>query len=295
MGIDLSVVIVNYNTKNLTIDCLESIFNHTHKINFEIILIDNNSTDNSVENIKRKFQRVRIIQNSRNVGYAKANNQGIKAAKGKSILLLNSDTKIIFDKTLEKAINYLKKADILTINIQSPNGRNQQAAGFGPTLLNLFFWAFFLDDLPIIRDIVKPYQISNLSFFNNNHQVDWVIGAFFLAKRDVFEKVGLLDEKIFMYGEEMEFCRRVREKGYKIGYFSTPSIVHYGMGSAESSDSAIIGEYRALKYFFQKHEVKWKNYILNAIIRISIILRIIIFSLIGNSRLKNYEKAYSKV
>ncbi len=293
--VDLSIVIVNYNTKKLTAECVESIISHTKRLNYEIIIIDNFTTDESVNFLSKEFPDIRIIANKQNLGYAKANNQGIKEAKGRAILLLNSDTKITKSDVLEKSVELLRKKDILTINIQAMDGHNQQAAGFGPNLLNLFFWAFFLDDLPILRNLVKPYQISSLKYFDTNHDVDWVIGAFFLAKREVFEKTGYLDERIFMYGEEMEFCRRARKNGYNVGYFCQPSIIHYGMGSAESSDSAIIGEYQALKYFFQKHEPQWKNYILSAIIKASIVLRIIIFNLIRRKKAKIYAKAFYKV
>lgn len=301
--VELSIIIINYNTKDMTRNCIESVVEHTTGLNYEIILIDNASSDGSAEyfenfcfgsdraaRLAARQVPCHYIKNTKNLGFSKANNQGIKIAKGAAILLLNSDTKIC-DNAIGEAVLKLKTADILTINIKSENGKSQQAGGFGPTLFNLFCWAFFIDDLPIFNRLIRSYQISDLSFFEKDEKVDWVMGAFFLMKRKVVEKVGMLDENIFMYGEEMEYCRRARDAGFKIRYYHEPSIIHFGMGSAESGEGAIVGEYRALRYFFQKYEDEWQNFILKIIIKISICLRILIFSLIDRPKSKVYEKA----
>lgn len=291
MQIDLSIIIVNYNTQDLTCDCIRSIKENTKNLRYEIILIDNNSSDGSIEAVKNKFKDVIIIKNSTNLGFSKANNQGIQKAKSDAILLLNSDTKLN-DNSIKKALDYLKKADILTIRIKSYDGKNQQAGGYGPNLFNLLCWAFFLDDLPGVNRLIKPYQISDLSFFDADHEVDWVIGAFFMTKRNIFDKIGLLDENIFMYGEEMEYCRRAKDAGFKIKYFAGPEVVHYGMGSSETGEGAILGEYKALKYFFHKYGTNFSRAITNLIIKSSIALRVIIFSIIDREKAKIYEKAY---
>jgi hypothetical protein len=291
MQIDLSIIIVNYNTKDLTCDCIKSIKENTRDLKYEIILVDNNSNDGSVSAIKKNFKDVIIIENTENLGFSKANNQGIQKAKSDEILLLNSDTKLN-DNSIKKAFDYLKKADILTIRIKSYDGKNQQAGGYGPNLFNLFCWAFFLDDLPFMNRLIKPYQISNLSFFDTNHEIDWVIGAFFMTTRNVIDKIGLLDENIFMYGEEMEYCRRAKDAGFKIKYFAGPEIIHYGMGSSETGEGAILGEYKALKYFFQKYGTNFSRVIAGFMIKSSIVLRIIIFNIIASEKAKIYEKAY---
>lgn len=296
---DLSIIVVNYNTKEMTQDCLTSILENTRGLNYEIILIDNGSSDGSAAHFNNFFSSPRresapafkIIKNNTNLGFSKANNQGLKIASGRAILLLNSDTKIC-DNAIGEAVKKLKSADILTVNIKSEDGKNQQAGGFGPTLFNLCCWAFFFDDLPLFNKLIKPYQISDLHFFDRDENVDWVMGAFFLMKKEVVSRIGLLDENIFMYGEEMEYCRRARNAGYKIRYYAAPSIIHYGRGSSESGEGAIIGEYRALRYFFRKYESGWQNLILKVIIKISICLRILIFSILGNPRSKIYEKAF---
>lgn len=299
--LDLSIIIVSFNTDKLTQACLESIIKNTTKISYEIIVVDNGSKDKSIEslnNLKTKnsqsAQEIKIIENKKNLGYAKANNIGIKAAKGKAILLLNSDT-VILPSAIDESYEHLRNADILTVNLKSPDMTNQQAAGFGPNMLNIFCWAFFIDDLPIVPTLVHPYQISDKSYFEKNHQVDWVMGAFFLMKRKVFESIGLLDENIFMYGEEMEYCKRARDNGFKIMYFNRPSIIHFGMGSSESSEGAIIGEYKALKYYFHKYYSGQKEILLKIIIKMSIIIRVAVFSLINRDRSKIYEKAFKSV
>jgi GT2 family glycosyltransferase len=293
--IDLSIIIVSYNTKDLTQKCIESIVKNTHKVSYEIIIVDNASTDGSIEKIRNsKFEirnSIMIIENKENLGYAKANNLGIKAAKGNAYLLLNSDT-LILEDAIDKAYEHLKEADIFTINLKNEDMTNQQAAGYGPNVFNIFCWAFFIDDLPILGNIIHPYQISNKSFFNQTHRVDWVMGAFFMMKKQVIDKIGFLDEKIFMYGEEMEFCKRARLKKFKIMYFSAPAIIHFGMGSSESSEGAVIGEYRALRYFFSKNHSSLTSLIINLLLRMSIIIRVIIYSALGNNRAQIYAKAY---
>lgn len=296
-SVDLSIVIINYNTCEMTCECIRSVINNTHELNYEIIVVDNGSTDNSQKELNqfyKIFNNFKLIKNRENLGFAKANNQGIRKASGRAVLLLNSDTEIV-DNSIFAAYQNLDKADILTVRIRGQDGTNQQAGGFGPTLLNLFFWAFFLDDLPILRKLVKPYQISDLSFFEKDQNVDWVMGAFFMAKKKIFREVGMLDENIFMYGEEMEFCRRARKEGFKVRYFCEPSIIHFGMGSAEAGDSAVVGEYQALKYFFKKFEPEWKSVVLYGIIKASIVLRAIVFGLFGIKKAKIYEKAFRLV
>jgi GT2 family glycosyltransferase len=301
MHIDLSIIIVSYNTKELTENCIDSIINNTRVTSYEIIVIDNASTDGSVkmiDELSKKFSSpfplIQLIKNKSNLGYARANNQGIKAAKGKGYLLLNSDT-IILENSIDEAYEYLKEADIFTINLKNEDMTNQQAAGFGPNMFNIFCWAMFIDDLPFMNRIIKPYQISDLKYFNETHEVDWVMGAFFLMKKEVVAKTGFLDENIFMYGEEMEYCKRARNQGFSIMYFHTPSIIHLGMGSSETSEAAILGEYRALKYFFEKYYNIWRKGFLNTVIYASILLRIAIYSIINPNKAKMYEKAFKTV
>ena len=292
MPVDLSIIIVNFNTRDLTVNCIKSVINNTKDLRYEIILVDNASADGSLEALS-KFD-IKIIRNSQNLGFSKANNIGIKEASGKAILLLNSDTKT-HNNSIKEAYLKLKEADILTVKIKGEDGKNQQAGGFGPNLFNLFCWAFFLDDIPGLNRFIRPYQISDLSFFNQDRKVDWVMGAFFMMKRQVVKRIGVLDENIFMYGEEMEYCRRARDDGFKIKYFSQPEIIHYGMGSSESGEGAILGEYRALKYFFSKYGNKITNFIIGVIIKLSIILRIVMFSLFDKNKARIYEKAYKNI
>jgi GT2 family glycosyltransferase len=302
--IDLSIIIVSFNTKDLTKNCIESIIANTHKISYEIIVVDNASNDESVEEIRNsKFSakggsasggkirnEIKIIENNKNLGYSKANNIGIKAASGKAILLLNSDT-LVLPNSIDQAYKHLEEADILTINLQNEDRTNQQAAGFGPNLFNIFCWAFFIDDLPFLGNLIHPYQISNKTYFNTSHDVDWVMGAFFMMKKEVWEKIGMLDENIFMYGEEMEFCHRARVAKFKVMYFASPSIIHYGMGSSESSENAIVGEYKALRYFFNKNYSKMSSMIIDILLQISIGIRVIIYSALGSKRAQFYAKA----
>lgn len=290
---DLSIVIVNFNTAAMTADCLQSIIDHQQNLKLEIILIDNASFDESLTLFKSKFgQKVKIVENQENIGFAAANNQGSKLAHSDNILFLNSDT-LIIDNSLSKALSHLKEADLLTVKIKSKSGENQQAGGFGPNLFNLFLWAFFIDDLPNVHRIFKPYQISNLNFFNREQELDWVIGAFFLIKKSVFEKVGGFDENIFMYGEEMELCRRVKQSGFIIKYFPDCEIIHFGNGSSGGDrKNAIIGEFTALQYFFQKHGSKKVVGIVKLILKAAAGLRAVLFRMLKMPNFEVYEKIF---
>lgn len=296
---ELSIIIVSYKTKNLLKNCLKSVFNSRIDFPFEVIVVDNNSNDGSVEMIKEEFKEVRLLVNKKNVGYGKANNQGMKIAKGDYILLLNSDTEIIND-AISKMVEWLGKirnVGVAGCKLLYKDGKTQQSAGYLPRLSKIFLWQTFLDDLPVLRDLIKPYQVSNLNFYQKEHEVGWVTGAFFLLKREVFEKTKGFDEKIFMYGEEVEWCYRIKKAGFKIFYTPIASIYHLKGGSnQEINESAVISEYKGILYFFAKHKPKWEINFLPWILKLGAFLRILRFSIIGDDKKRKiYEKAFKVV
>ena len=202
---DLSVIIVNWNTKKLLDRCLTSIFKFTSALDFEVSVVDNGSQDGSQALVKQKFPRVMLIPNKDNLGFTKANNQGIKIANGEYILLLNSDTYLI-ENSLKKLVDNAKNLDNLGAlgpQLLNEDQTIQQSAGFFPHLPQVLYWMCFLDDLPGGM-ILKPYHIDHDSFYQKDRQVDWVTGAAILVPRRVIGKIGGLDENIFMYVEDME-------------------------------------------------------------------------------------------
>jgi len=151
----------------------------------------------------------------------------------------------------------------------------------------------FIDDLPLINKIIKPYQQRSSLFFNKDQHPGWLGGTAFLIKKDLYSKLNGLDQKIFMYGEDVEFCQRISNLGIELDYFSSPSLTHLGQASG-SSEGAILGEYKGLKYIYQKHKPKWEYPILRMLLKIGALLRIIIFGIMlkDEKRKQIYTKAF---
>ena len=220
----LSIIIVNYNTKKLTLECLESIFTFLgNKIPFEVIIVDNGSHDGSQEAF-REFGRARdnvhIIESDRNLGFAKGNNIGIKKAAGQQILLLNSDTYLI-DDSIIRATDYLAgKPEVFGCGCTLLNADGSIGISYGrfPELAVVFLetitWRFGQ-----YRAIITGRPSSIFS-------IDFPCGAFFLVRRDLLEKIGLLDENFFMYYEETDWAKRAKKAGYDIVHFGQARVVH---------------------------------------------------------------------
>jgi hypothetical protein len=299
---ELSIVIVSYNASKLLETCLHHVFKALSFAKFkktEVIVVDNASSDDSVRLVKNRFPSVYLICNKKNVGFAKGNNQGIKKSHGRYILLLNSDTKISQD-ALVSAVSEAEKDEKIAVvggRLLNTDDSIQQSVGFFPTLLKVFFWMSFLDDIGPISDLIKPYHVTNRGFYKKSQEVDWVSGAFMLVRRDAIAKVGLLDEKIFMYGEEVEWCYRIKKVGYKIYYYPSVSVYHYKGGSGAGEYSGIVEEFTSLLYFYKKHMKARQRQILTKILFFGALLRLLLFGIImGNSKKAAlYEKTLKMV
>lgn len=224
----LSIIIVNWKTKLFLEKCLKSVFNQTKNISFEIFVVDNGSNDGSIKMIKNNFPQVHLIANKKNLGFAKANNQAIKKSRGDYILLLNPDT-IILDKAIEKCLGFIKtkpKIGILGCQILNPDRTIQFSCRRFPTLLSQIIILLKIHNFfPNLEPIRKYYM------FDFDHQkekiVDQVMGAFFLVKKDVFDKTGLLDEKYWIWFEEVDFCKRAKRAGFLTYFYPKASIIHH--------------------------------------------------------------------
>lgn len=291
---DVSVIIVNWNTKKLLADCLASINKFTKKVDFEIIVVDNNSNDGSQKMVRDNFPTVKLIVNKNNLGFAKANNIGFRQAKGKYIMLLNSDTYLI-ENSLQKLTEFAAKQEnlgVLAPQILNPNKSIQQSVGFFPDLPQIFFWMTFIDDLPF-GQILKPYHVDHDVFYKKDRQVDWVTGAALLVPKKVISKAGELDEKIFMYGEDVEWCHRIKKAGFQVIYTPETKIIHIGRGSSDQvSTKAFVGEFQGLKYFYAKHKSHFSLQILRILLKMGALARILLFGLLGR---KETARAYVEV
>lgn len=266
---DLSILIVNYNTRELTLDALRSVYRSQTNYTFEVILIDNHSTDGSVEAIKEEFPQVTIIENQENVGFAKANNQGIRRAAGRYILLLNSDT-IIQPDTLEIMLRFMDQHPNIGASgckVVLPDGSLDKACRRGfPTPSASFYYAFGLAKLFPHVPKFNQYQLSYLDP-DDDYPVDCLVGAFMLVRREVIDHVGMLDEDFFMYGEDVDWCYRIKKAGWEIYYYPKTSIIHYkGAGKKRKSRKVVYEFHRAMILFHRKHYQKSYSWLVNGLV-----------------------------
>lgn len=266
MNADVSILILNYNTCRLTMDCLRSVYDSETNYSYEIILIDNNSHDNSVETISKEFPDVLLIANSENVGFAKGNNQGMEVASGRYVLLLNSDT-VVRKDTLETMVAFMDSRLDLGASgckVILPDGSLDKACKRGfPTPSASFYYAFGFSKLFPDRPRFNGYQLGYLDP-DDEYPVDCLVGAFMLLRRETIEQVGGLDETFFMYGEDLDWCFRIKEAGWGIYYYPQTSIVHLKGGSARRRPFKIVYEFhRAMILFHRKHYSKRYNSMIN--------------------------------
>ena len=289
--IKLSIIIVSFNTQKLLGDCLDSLKPQLSK-STEVIIVDNNSTDNSVSISKKIISKLKIIKNKDNLGYAKANNQGIKASRGEYLLLLNSDT-VLGPNTLNSITKFLddhSKVGIASPTLLNKNKSIQLNGGNLPHLLPLIYWAWFFDDLPIVGKLLPSYHSTNKSDFQKTKAVGWVSGAAMIIRKTTLEDIGLLDEDIFMYGEDTDLCWRAHNSGWQVFTTNQSTATHLGQGSG-SSISALSQEFVGLKHLYKKHKPHWQLVLLRFILKSAALFRILLFGKIYNDAQK--EKVYT--
>ena len=234
---DLSIIIVNWNTEQLLRNCLGRVIasrqgSSRRKLDLEIFVVDNGSSDGSPQMVEREFAAVKLIKNDGNRGFAAANNQAIERATGKYILLLNSDT-LVHGDVLANSVDYMEKhrnVAVLGCRVLNADGSIQPSCGAFPGLLNLAVLSSGLWKLPspafLARSQLRPLDGPEAQ------EVDYVSGCFMCLRREALADVGLLDEKFFFFGEEVDWCRRFREKGYGVRAAPVGDITHFGSASA---------------------------------------------------------------
>lgn len=267
--LDLSVVVVSYNTSELTIQCLQSVFTQNH-VDYEVIVVDNASSDGSANQIKQNFPQVALIENNENKGFASANNQAIQLARGRYILLLNSDTVLLSEDSFSKMIAFMDKrqdAGISGCKVTKPNGRLDWPCKRSFQTPSVFFFrSMGLDRLfPNHRKFGK-YHLTYLDE-NETHEVDAITGAFFMIRRETVQDIGLLDEKLFMYSEDMDWCVRAKQRKWKVFYYPQVQIIHFkSRSSKKRSNKMIYWWYYSTWYVYKKHLAKNYNFFINSIV-----------------------------
>lgn len=236
---DLSIVIVNWNGLTVLKDCLASIYASTHEVEFEVIVVDNDSQDDSVAMVRRDFPHVRLVCNSSNLGFAAGNNRGFAVATGRYVLLLNSDT-LVLPGAFDKPVQYLDAhpdVGALGCRVEFPDRSFQTSCyRFADPL------ALFLTRLLPLGAVAKErlnYARYWARQFTEPTDVDVVAGCFMMVRREVFRSAGTLDEDFFMYGEDEEWCSRMKRHGWRVVYFPGATIVHIHRFSSKKARRAL--------------------------------------------------------
>lgn len=289
--IDLSIIIVSYNTRDTTHQCLDQLVDAlslSENIAAEIIVVDNASTDGSVAMLKtvesQKVHKVKsrlqskVIQNNENLGFSKANNEGLAVAEGQYILFLNSDA-FIRNVNFDDLIYYLNKnpdVGALTVKIKLPDGQIDMASHRGfPTIWRALTYFSKLENslgkLPAFASLFGGYHLLQYDL-NTIHEVDAISGAFFLTRKDLLTKVGGFDTSFFMYGDDLDLCYQIKNLGYKIIYYPLFTVLHLkyqsGLKNQNKTTRSKTKQYffDAMRLFYDKHFAQKNNRLINQLV-----------------------------
>ena len=273
---DLSISIVNHNNKEYLKGCLDSIYSHAPEMNFEVIVVDNGSSDGSAETAKDAFPEINLIKNPDNPGFVKANNQGIRASHGRYVLSLNNDS-IIEDGTLDGLVRFMEEhpdAGACGPKVLNRDGSLQyQCRRSFPTISSSLFYFLRLHKLFPRTERFGQYLMTHR---NNDEagEVDSVSGCCMMVRRQVIEQVGILDEDFIMYGDDLDWCYRIKQAGWKVFYVPDYQIVHFGGQSSRNlSRKCIVLFYRAMKIFYRKHYALKHSFVVNYLVYAGIYLK----------------------
>ena len=267
---DLSVVIVNYQTFELTKNTINSIFEYDYPFELEVIVVDNAPSDDSMSRLQDYFgDRVRFIASAENNGFAAGNNQALRVVEARYVLLLNSDT-IVWENTLESIYNYMedhKDVGACGCRVLLENGELDKACKRSfPNVKNSFFRLFHIPT----NSADDNYNLDNLPD-DEIYEIDCLTGAFMFMRKEALDTAGLLDETFFMYGEDIDLCYRIKNSGWKIIYYGESKITHLKGASSKKQKSKLIYEfYRAMYIYYKKHHAEESSFIVNIVVYIGI-------------------------
>lgn len=267
---DLSVVIVNYQTFELTKNTINSILDYDYPFSVEIFVVDNASSDDSLKRLQDYFgDKVKFIASKENNGFAAGNNQALRIADGKYQLLLNSDT-IVWKDTLESIYDYMEKnADVgaCGCRVLLENGELDKACKRSfPNVKNSFFRLFHIPTKSKDND----YNLTDLPD-DEIYEIDCLTGAFMFMRKQALDEVGFLDETFFMYGEDIDLCYRIKKGGWKIVYYGESCITHLKGASSKKQKSKLIYEfYRAMYIYYKKHHAHESFFLINWVVYLGI-------------------------
>ncbi|MBM4348311.1 MAG: glycosyltransferase family 2 protein [Deltaproteobacteria bacterium] len=266
---DLSIIIVNWNTRDLLIQCLKSLKQILERLKIEIFVVDNGSMDGSLEMVRAEFPEVILIDNPSNLGFARANNQALRLSKGKYTLLLNPDTQVKEGaiETLKAFMDIHPKAGVIGAQLLNSDGSKQNSIANFPSL------ATELLNKSLLRRLFPEQFPGKESTYSMPIEVDSVIGACLMVRREAMKQVGLLDEDYFLFLEETDWCYRIRRAGWKIYHHPRAEVYHFQGKSAEKDKKRAKVEYYRSRYqFFKKNRGvgQWFILLIGLLIRLSI-------------------------
>ena len=278
---DVSIIIVNWNTRDLLDKCLSSIRSQTGSLQYEVFVVDNGSSDNSVTMVKEKYPVVRLIVNTQNIGFAKANNQAIRLSQGRYILLLNSDTQL-FEDTIYKMLEFMdahKEAGAMGAKLLNPNLTLQHSIYNFPNLSLALF------SLSLPHNLLPTFRLSHIRYWDKHDKVkavDYVSGACLMVRQKTIKEIGMLDEDFFMYAEEADWCLRIKQAGEQVYFFPGAQLIHHSGSSSfqrgmitRSQELAVSG----IK-FYKKHHSFFKVNIFVALVVGTFMLRMVIWQVL---------------
>ncbi|MCX5726379.1 MAG: glycosyltransferase family 2 protein [Candidatus Saganbacteria bacterium] len=257
---DLSIVIVNFNTRDLLRKCLMSIYTKLKELDLEAIVVDNASSDDSARMVKQEFPQVKLVANNENLGFSVANNKGIEVSSGKYVLFLNSDIELIDDslKNLIKLMEEKKSIGAVGCKLLYPDRTVQPSCG------KQLLPSIFIKQLLFGMERGKYY----LTDYDKEREVDWCTGACLLVRRKSLDDAGHFDEKYFIYYEDNDLCMELKKKGWRVYYSPRAQVVHYKAASREKADEGkiFIENLKSYLHFYKKHYNVIMQVLLRAVI-----------------------------
>jgi len=251
---DLSIVIPTWNNKPVLRDCLQSVFDSEPKVAVQIIVVDNGSADQTCEFLAERYPEVSVVRNEKNLGFARACNQGIRISDARYILLLNNDTKVQ-GGTLERLVSFMDAhpaAGMASPKLLNTDGSLQMSACMDYTNLKYALLGGFQLPFPLNR-FIRPMAMP-AEDYDRVQEVAWVAGTCMIVRKEILSEVGLLDENIFMYIEDMEWCYRLRKEGWKIFFVPDTGVVHLKHHSSQHQlEEVFKQDYVSKRYFIRKH------------------------------------------
>jgi len=271
---DLSIVIVNWNTRDLRAQCLESIYDSLPQRDIEVFVVDNDSSDGSSEMVRERFIQVHLIANEQNVGFARANNQAIRRCEGRYILLLNSDT-IVKPGAFDALVDFMDthpQAGASGAHLLNPDGSLQYSCSPAPSLSGEFKRLFHLPG-------VRPDGYYQMHEWDESmaRQVDVILGACLVLRHQALDQVGLLDEDYFMYSEEVDLCHRLKAAGWELFWVPQAQVIHLGgQSTRQVSEAMFLRLYQAKLIYFRKQHGRWQALLYKLIVLTAACFRLLL-------------------